>query len=232
MPIPPGEFIVGRDEKAYVHVIDGSVSRRHAKLLSLEEGLFVEDSGSSNGTAVRGVLISSREPITFGDIVHIGSVPFRVDPEVGGEKITASGSVAGLRPVNQAYVTRDTDRIPFASMEQAVRVSESKQSPAAFVDESGAGKRGAPEASIAREDASSAKPTPLQKGESVHALLAGTRSISRPSPSPSVPTRVPTIAKVQAQPASPAAEQKPRGAIFLAGLAIGMVIGFILGHLF
>jgi len=110
MPIPPGEFAVGREDDAYVHVEDPSVSRRHALILNLDEGFFVEDTGSVNGTAAHGAYITSRMKIDFGDIVHIGSVPFRVDPEVAGEA-EATPSV-NMRPVNRAYMSRDTERLP------------------------------------------------------------------------------------------------------------------------
>jgi predicted component of type VI protein secretion system len=110
MPIPEGEFVVGRTSTAYVHVDDPSVSRNHARLLNNEEGFFVEDLGSSNGTAMRGALITTRTPISYGNIVHIGSVPFRVDPEVAGEVETKPPPSA--RNVNPASMRRDTERLP------------------------------------------------------------------------------------------------------------------------
>lgn len=108
MPIPPGEFIVGRADEAYIHLEDGSVSRRHAKITNTDEGLFIEDLGSSNGTASHGNFIRGRLQLKFGDQVHVGAIPFRVDPEVPGEVMDAP---AGLRLVSRPYMSRETERL-------------------------------------------------------------------------------------------------------------------------
>jgi len=120
MPVPTGEFTVGRDEDAYVHVDDGSVSRRHARIFNQEDGFFVEDLGSVNGTAAGGAFITSRMKINFGDVVHIGSVPFRVDPEVAGE--TEAAPLAEVRTARRDTMRRDTERIP--NIGEAPRVVE------------------------------------------------------------------------------------------------------------
>src|ERR1700677_2391974 len=85
MPIPEGEFVVGRSYDAYVYVDHASVSRNHARLLNNAEGFFIEDLGSSNGTAMNGAFITTRTKLEYGNMLYIGSVPFRVDPEVAGE---------------------------------------------------------------------------------------------------------------------------------------------------
>ncbi|MCE0482939.1 MAG: FHA domain-containing protein [Methylacidiphilales bacterium] len=112
-PIPPGEFTVGRADDAYVHIEDNSVSRRHAKIFNLDDAFFIEDTGSANGTATCGVLVTERTQVTFGDVVHIGSVPFRVDPEVAGEAGDVAPS-AGLRSARKSSMRRDTERLPLA----------------------------------------------------------------------------------------------------------------------
>ena len=109
-PIPPGEFTVGRGDDAYVHLNDASVSRRHAMLVNQDNGFFVEDLSSANGTAVHGAYITRRTKINFGDVVFFGSVPFRVDHEVDGEADAAPS--AGMRTPNRAYMRRDTERLP------------------------------------------------------------------------------------------------------------------------
>ena len=111
-PIPDGEFSIGRNDDAYVHVEDSMVSRRHAKLFNSEDGLFIEDLGSGNGTVVGGVLITSRSKLEVGDLVQFGPVVFRVDPEVPGE-VSAEPS-AGSRQSNRAYMRKDTERLPVA----------------------------------------------------------------------------------------------------------------------
>ncbi len=108
-PVPPGEYTIGRAVDAYIHVEDSSISRQHARLLNSDEGFFLEDLGSANGIAVNGEFVSGRRPLQFGDMVHIGKVPFRIDPEVAGEP-SASPS-AGLQQVDRGYIRKETERI-------------------------------------------------------------------------------------------------------------------------
>lgn len=109
-PIPDGEYTIGRNDDAYIHLEDSSVSRRHAMVINGPDGIFLEDLGSANGTAAHGAYLTGRVQINVGDVVHVGSVPFRVDPEVAGEPTAAPS--AGLRSNNRAYMRRDTERLP------------------------------------------------------------------------------------------------------------------------
>ncbi|MDB4793769.1 FHA domain-containing protein [Methylacidiphilales bacterium] len=109
-PIPPGEFVVGRADDAYVHLEDPSVSRRHAKIINNSSGFFVEDLGSVNGTATRGTFVTRRTSVNYGDEVYIGAVPFRIDPEIAGEPDATPS--AGLRAIDRAYMRRDTEPLP------------------------------------------------------------------------------------------------------------------------
>lgn len=111
-PIPEGEFTIGRNDDAYVHVEDGMVSRRHAKLYNTADGIFIEDAGSGNGTVVRGVKITARTQLEIGDQIQLGPVVFRVDPERTGD--TASVPTSGARTVDRTYMRRDTERLPVA----------------------------------------------------------------------------------------------------------------------
>jgi predicted component of type VI protein secretion system len=117
-PIMDGEFAVGRADDAYVHLDDASVSRRHAMIINNGGVFFVEDLGSANGTAAHGAYINGRVRVNFGDVIHIGSVPFRIDPEVAGD-VDAIPS-AGLRTNNRAYMRRDTEKIPTVGESQRV----------------------------------------------------------------------------------------------------------------
>lgn len=119
-PIPPGEFTVGREDEAYVHVEDASISRKHAVVTNDENGFTIQDVGSANGTALNGGLLVGKTLLSLGDVVYIGSVPFRLDPEVAGEPAAAPS--AGMRSVNRAYMRRDTEKIP--AMGEPGRVME------------------------------------------------------------------------------------------------------------
>ena len=111
-PVPEGEFTVGRSSEAYIRVEDSSVSRQHARLVNTPEGFFLEDLGSGNGTALQGAYLSGRAKIKPGDLVHIGSVPFRIDPETGGEPVVPDQAA---KPMDGADVKKQTNRIPIGT---------------------------------------------------------------------------------------------------------------------
>jgi predicted component of type VI protein secretion system len=111
-PVPTGEFTIGRADDSYIHIDDSSISRHHARLLNDEQGFFVEDLGSANGIALNGAYVKGRTKIKLGDLVHIGSIPFRIDPEVEGE---ASASLQpGLRRIDHDVIHKDTERVQLA----------------------------------------------------------------------------------------------------------------------
>lgn len=77
-PLGFGESIVGRLEDCAVPILDGSVSRQHARLVLSADAATVTDLGSSNGTFVNDVRIDRAE-LTDGDRLKFGSVDFRVE---------------------------------------------------------------------------------------------------------------------------------------------------------
>src|SRR5258706_5817526 len=118
MPIPEGEFKVGREDDCYVHVDDPSVSRYHAQISNQEEGFFLEDLGSVNGTTAHGAFLTGRVKVDFGDVVNLGSVPFRIDPEVTDE---AQADTMDEVPAPRTRQFRHaTERIPLPGEKQRV----------------------------------------------------------------------------------------------------------------
>ncbi len=103
---------MGREDFNYVCVDEPSVSRRHARLINSNEGIFLEDLGSSNGTAVRGQYIQGITQVNFGDLIYFGQVPFAIEPEVPGEKLDIP--VAGLKNPNpeRSKFRHDTEKLP------------------------------------------------------------------------------------------------------------------------
>lgn len=71
---------VGRDSSNGI-VLDqeNTVSRRHAQFIKQGDTLCVEDLGSTNGTFVNGMQISSLTPVRPGDVVQFGACAFRVE---------------------------------------------------------------------------------------------------------------------------------------------------------
>ena len=62
-PLAIGTHLVGRSQEAQVFLNHPSVSRRHALLVVDENGLQIEDLGSTNGTRVDGVPLKPHEPL-------------------------------------------------------------------------------------------------------------------------------------------------------------------------
>ena len=73
-----GPVIVGRSPGADIVIGAGYVSARHARFTLMGQNLFVEDMGSTNGTAVNGQRISAPTALKNKDVVTIGDVAIRV----------------------------------------------------------------------------------------------------------------------------------------------------------
>lgn len=73
-----GPVVVGRSPNADIVIGAGYVSARHARFVLMGQNLFVEDLGSTNGTAVDGQLIEEPTSLVDGDVVTIGDVSIRV----------------------------------------------------------------------------------------------------------------------------------------------------------
>ena len=72
--IPEGKPVIsiGRSENNDVVLTEESISRNHARILVKEEGLAIEDLGSSNGVLINDKRIAQQTPIIVGDEILIG----------------------------------------------------------------------------------------------------------------------------------------------------------------
>lgn len=77
------ELILGRDPACDLVLDKGKASRRHARLSPADEGIWVEDLGSTNGTFVNGARIEQRTLLKAGDELRGGDSVFRVELPVG-----------------------------------------------------------------------------------------------------------------------------------------------------
>ena len=73
-----GPVVVGRTPGADIVIGAGYVSARHACFNPMGQNLFIEDLGSTNGTAVNGKLIAGPVALKNNDVVNIGDVAIRV----------------------------------------------------------------------------------------------------------------------------------------------------------
>jgi pSer/pThr/pTyr-binding forkhead associated (FHA) protein len=58
---------------------DTTVSNRHASIDSRRDGLWVEDTGSTNGTFVNGARVTSARLLQPGDVIRIGHTDLLVE---------------------------------------------------------------------------------------------------------------------------------------------------------
>jgi two-component system, NtrC family, response regulator AtoC len=69
-----GELVIGRGPGAGLPVDDPLVSRAHAQLLVVPDGLRLSDLGSRHGTLVNGERITEPRMVVSGDVITIGKV--------------------------------------------------------------------------------------------------------------------------------------------------------------
>ena len=73
-----GGGIVGRGERCDIRLEDPFVSRRHARLISGELGVAIQDLASANGVYVNGRLSPGITPLHPGDVVQLGGTVWLV----------------------------------------------------------------------------------------------------------------------------------------------------------
>ena len=70
---------VGKNDAA-IRLDDDYVSTRHARVVSGENGVYLEDLGSTNGSYVNNQRITAPTTITLSDTVRIGRTIMRLEP--------------------------------------------------------------------------------------------------------------------------------------------------------
>ena len=74
VPLPAsGELIIGRGTDAALRLGDDLVSRAHAQLLVVPDGIRILDLGSRHGTAVNGQPLAGPRLLASGDVITVGN---------------------------------------------------------------------------------------------------------------------------------------------------------------
>jgi pSer/pThr/pTyr-binding forkhead associated (FHA) protein len=73
------ELIMGRAAGCAVTLDDNYASQLHARVFRRDDGIHVEDLGSTNGTYVNGKKVTAPLPIKRGDRVKVGATVFEVE---------------------------------------------------------------------------------------------------------------------------------------------------------
>src|SRR5262249_46581939 len=68
---PPGEYLFGRGAECQIQANSDWVSRQHCLLRVTEEGAFIRDLGSRNGTLVNGSRVRGERRLAVGHLVHV-----------------------------------------------------------------------------------------------------------------------------------------------------------------
>ena len=119
-PLEKVEIFLGRDTTNDVVINDPEVSRHHARLVLLGNTYAIEDTGSTNGTFLRGQRLTSPMILTPGEVITIGEkvmIKFEapvIDPNATMAAFRHPGteSPTVVDPVAQSFVPQQAD-VPF-----------------------------------------------------------------------------------------------------------------------
>ena len=75
-----GVILIGRGADCQIILDDDYVSTRHARVVSGENGVYLEDLGSTNGSYVNGQRITAPTTITMSDTIRIGKTILKLEP--------------------------------------------------------------------------------------------------------------------------------------------------------
>ncbi len=78
---PLGEYIFGRGPECHIQPNSDWVSRQHCLLRVTQQGVFVRDLGSRNGTLVNGVRLMEERRMGEGDQLQVGPLVFEIHSE-------------------------------------------------------------------------------------------------------------------------------------------------------
>jgi len=92
IPIEPLPFSVGRMANCNLVLASKSVSRSHADLFLKDGHLWVRDLGSRNGTYLNRERIRGESLVRGGDILHFGTVEFRIGLKIESSPIDETSS--------------------------------------------------------------------------------------------------------------------------------------------
>src|SRR6476619_5510277 len=71
VPLIRDEITIGRKDGNTIRLTERNISRRHAKLVKADEGLFLEDLGSYHGIRLNGNNVVGRASLSEGDRIQI-----------------------------------------------------------------------------------------------------------------------------------------------------------------
>ena len=103
LPLPDGEFVVGRGLACHIRFNAAEVSRQHLKLVARGGRLVAENLSTTTGTLLNGRKITGKTNLAHGDELVLGPRRLRIEVEdVAGAAPPRSADESGEYPVDEA----------------------------------------------------------------------------------------------------------------------------------
>ena len=127
----PGAHVIGSASDADLRLPDPTVSRHHARLTCSNDGITVEDLGSTNGTALNGLPVDGPVLVTGNATLKVGRVKIDLILETPvspvfaeGDSHASSGASLLLGPATVGFLREAGEEVAFRSGEVVVRRGE------------------------------------------------------------------------------------------------------------
>lgn len=123
--VSQGEVLIGRDEDAHIQLDHDSISRRHAQIYNGADGIWIIDLGSTNGTFVRGEHCDTHTRLALGEIVQLGDVIVRLEPDV----VYADADEHNRQRLSRESTLRPTEALALQKIREVASESQSINEP-------------------------------------------------------------------------------------------------------
>lgn len=98
IPVPDGStVIIGRDSSTALPLRDTMTSRMHCKIQSMEDGFYLTDLESMNGTYLNGEKVREQVKLEHGDLIKIGDTLFTFQSDDSSDSSLAGQRIGGYR---------------------------------------------------------------------------------------------------------------------------------------
>jgi len=125
--LPCGAYVVGRGSACALRLEDASVSELHAKLMLTPTEAWIEDLGSSNGTAVDSRPIAEATRLAPESVVTVGATVFRVQPRGAGRPAAAQSPAEPQRPAPEAARPAQPPAMPLQPSPEEAALREARR---------------------------------------------------------------------------------------------------------
>jgi hypothetical protein len=115
----PGETIIGRSPKCQLVLDDLLVSRSHARIVTKQGTVTIEDLGSANGVLVNGERLMRARVLVSGDRVVIGQQTFQVqismDSDLPKKNRLSARTLSGFKGADPEVRTQEMSQVSEAT---------------------------------------------------------------------------------------------------------------------